>query len=89
MNKIRYLLGIFVANIIFVTTAKVLIDSSKQSESFLTPEWLGLILLSFIGAMFLYRSTVQIKKIQKIQKELTIDQALLADELEKIGEKNA
>jgi len=82
--KIIYILGIFVLNTTFIAAANL----GKQ-EPVLSLEWIGLILLSFIGLLFIVRSTLQIKKIKKLQEELNTHQVTLTNELNTIGGDNA
>ena len=84
MIKMIYILGIFVLNITFISAANL----GKQ-EPVLSLEWIGLILLSFIGLLFIVRSTLQIKKIKKLQEQLNTHQITLSDELDTIGGRNA
>ena len=84
MIKTIYILELFVLNITFISAANL----GKQ-EPILSLEWIGLILLSFIGFIFIVRSTLQIKKIKKLQEELNIHQITLSDELDTIGVENA
>ncbi len=84
MIKMIYILGIFVLNITFIAAANL-----GKNEPVFSYEWIGLILLSFIGFMFILRSAKQIKKIKKLQEELNTHQITLSDELNTIGENNA
>ena len=84
MIKIIYILGIFVLNITFISAANL-----EKQEPVLSLEWIGLILLSFIGLLFIVRSTLQIKKIKKLQDELNTHQINLSDELDTIRGTNA
>ena len=51
----RYILCIFLGNITFIAVAKVLVQAHETSVSVFTVEWLGLIFLSFIGVLLIYR----------------------------------
>ena len=85
----KYILGIFIGNITFIPAAKILVQSSENTTSVFTAEWIGLIFLSIIGFLFIYRSSEQIKKVKKLQEELTTYQTTVSSELDMIGEKDA
>ena len=82
MNKIIYIFGIFVLNITYAT------ENFGKNEPLFSLEWIGLILLSFIGFIFILRSAKQIKKIKKLQEELNTYHATLSDTLDTMGENN-
>ena len=82
MNKIIYIFGIFVLNITYATA------NFGKNEPLFSLEWIGLILLSFIGFIFILRSAKQIKKIKKLQEELNTYHATLSDTLDTMGENN-
>ena len=84
MIRMMYMFGIFVMNSTFIAAANL-----GQNEPVFSYEWIGLILLSFIGFMFILRSAKQIKKINKLQEELNTYHTNLSDELDTIGGKNA
>ena len=73
----RYILGIFLVNITFIAVAKVLVQAPKTSLSVFTVEWFGLIFLSFIGTLFIYRGTRPIRKTNKLQEEKGVQTTLM------------
>lgn len=89
MSKIIYLLGMFLGSLILVHATEVLARSSVNSEVGLTVEWIGLVVLAFIGFIFIFRSARQIKKIKKLQEELNTYQITVSNELDTIGVENA
>ena len=84
MIRMMYMFGIFVMNSTFIAATNL-----GQNEPVFLYEWIGLILLSFIGLLFILRSAKQIKKINKLQEELNTYHTNLSDELDTIGGKNA
>ena len=61
----KYLLGIFFGNIAFVVVANALVQPSSTNVSAFNVEMIGLILLSVIGALWLYKVVGQIKKFNE------------------------
>ena len=71
-------------NITFITAANL-----EKNESLLSFEWIGIILLSLIGFIFIARSAKQIQKIKQLQEELNTYHENLSDALDTMGGKNA
>lgn len=88
MIKIIYVSAVFLGGLSLSYASEVMVQSSDQKVG-ITPEWIGIILLSFIGFIFIARSALQIQKIKKLQKELNTHQSTLSDELDTIGGSNA
>jgi len=89
MSKRIYILGMFSASLTLLHATEAVVLSSANSKSGFTVEWIGLIVLSIIGFIFIYRSTKQIKKIKKLQEELDTYQTTVTRELDTIGGKDA
>jgi len=70
------MLGIFLVNITFIAVDKVLVQAPENSVSVFTVEWFGLIFLSFIGTLFIYRAARPIRKINKLQEEKDVQTTL-------------
>jgi hypothetical protein len=73
----RYILGIFLVNITFIAVSKILVQASETSVSVFTVEWFGLIFLSFVGTLFIYRGTRPIRKMNKLQEEKDVQTTLM------------
>ncbi len=89
MIKIIYVFGIFLSSLTFSYATEELVSSSETVESAFAAEWIGLIILSLIGFMFIYKSARQITKIKKLQTELDQYHTTVSSELDTIGGKNA
>ena len=85
MSKIIYIFGMFWGSL----TSVYAIEFSANSEAGLSVEWIGLIVLTFIGFIFIFRSARQIKKIKKLQEELDMYHKTVSSELNTIGGKDA
>jgi arginine exporter protein ArgO len=73
----RYILGIFLVNITFIAVSKILVQASETSVSVFTVEWFGLIFLSFVGTLFIYRAARPIRKMNKLQEEKGVQTPLM------------
>jgi arginine exporter protein ArgO len=73
----RYILGIFLINITFIAVTKVLVQAPETSVSVFTVEWFGLIFLSFIGTLLMYRGTRPIRKMNKLQEKKGVQSTLM------------
>ena len=88
INKI-FIVGMLTSSLTFVYANAVLVQSVQQSKVDLSLEWMGLILLSVIGFIFIYRSARQIQKIKILQKELDTYHTTVTNELDTLGGKDA
>lgn len=77
MVKMRYILGIFLGNITFIAVTNVLVQPPETNVSVFTVEWLGLIFLSFIGVLFIYRNTEPIRKMNKLKEKKGVQANLM------------
>lgn len=89
MRKRIYILGMFLGSLSLLQATEVSLQSSAKSDAGFTVEWIGLIVLAFIGFIFIFRSAQQIKKIKKMQEELDTYQTTVTRELDTIGGKDA